>query len=216
MKPSETELAKSVIRWLRDMGWSIYQEVEVFERGRRADIVAVIEPKIWVIEVKCNHSMDVLEQALLWRPLSQYVSVAVPKKRHHRWFHEWCHNGLGIGWLAVDKWGYVTEIMTPQMNRQAETQFIRDALCEEQKTWCNAGSQHGYYTSFSHTRLKVVSLLRERPGLTMKEIFGELGRCHYCSTRTAATAMAAWVRKGSVQEIKAQRDGRLVRYYPMR
>lgn len=214
-KDSEVELAKCVVAWLMDQGWTVYQEVEVFERGARADIVAVIEPKLWVIEVKRTHGLGVLEQAINWRSLSHYVSVAVPKgKRGQRTqFRQWVHTASGIGWLSVGIHG-VEEYAAPQMNRLADVQYIRRALCEEQKTWCEAGNQHGYYTSFNHTRAKVLELLKDRPGLTMKEIFEDLGRCHYCSTRTAATALSAWVRRGVVNEIEPRRDGRYVRYYP--
>lgn len=213
-KMKETDIAKPVVSWLQDQGWTVYQEVEVKERGARADIVAIIEPKIWVIEVKRSYGLGVLEQALSWRSLSHYVSIAVPRgKRGQRTqFSHWIHRVSGIGWLCVGSWGVDTYV-DPQMNRRADVQYVRRALCEEQKIWCDAGSQHGHYTSFSHTRKKVFELLGERPGLTMKEIFDELGQCHYCSSKTAATALAAWIRKGVVNEIEARREGRHVRYY---
>ena len=93
-KMKETDIAKPVVSWLQDQGWTVYQEVEVKERGARADIVAIIEPKIWVIEVKRSYGLGVLEQALSWRSLSHYVSIAVPRGKRGQRTH------LATGFIA--------------------------------------------------------------------------------------------------------------------
>ena len=77
----ETDLAKSVIAWLQDLKWEVYQEVQVFSYGPIADIVATFGAITWVVETKISFSLKVMSQAEQWTPFSNLVSVAVPTGR---------------------------------------------------------------------------------------------------------------------------------------
>ena len=213
---AEVDLGRSIVVWLREQGWTVYQEVEIFTHGARADIVAVIEPKIWIIEVKLSHGMNVLEQASHWLWLAHYVSVAVPFKRcGHGHVAHLIHQTTGIGLLHGDAGGHVSEEISPRLNRRAEIKRVREALRDEHMIWCEAGSNNGgYYSNFNATKRKLIDLVNKTPGLTMKEIITELGRCHYISSQTARCALAQWIRKGAIKGVERQKEGRFVRYYP--
>jgi hypothetical protein len=74
----ETEVAAAVVAWLEEAGWDVYQEVQVKRFGRIADIVAVMERRVWIIECKTSLSMAVIGQAYDWQESVHWVSVAVP------------------------------------------------------------------------------------------------------------------------------------------
>ncbi|MEW6614016.1 MAG: MmcB family DNA repair protein [Thermodesulfobacteriota bacterium] len=80
-KMSEVEIAKVVIGWLQDLRWEVYQEVQIGACGPIADIVAVQDKLLWIIEVKRSLGLSVIGQALHWKTFCHYVSVAVPYKR---------------------------------------------------------------------------------------------------------------------------------------
>ena len=60
----ELELAKSVVEWLQDQHWEVYQEVQRY--STTADIVAVQGPLVWVVECKTSLSIGVMLQASRW------------------------------------------------------------------------------------------------------------------------------------------------------
>lgn len=73
----ETELAQPVVEWLESQHWDVYQEVEC--PGGYADIVAVRDNYLWIIECKTSFSLKVVEQAMGRR--AHFRSIAIPKTR---------------------------------------------------------------------------------------------------------------------------------------
>lgn len=214
---TEVELAKVVVSWLKDWGWEVYQEVGLHRGGRRVDIIAVIEPKIWFIECKMSYGMKVLEQAFRWINSAHYVSVAVPYTRE---FSDNClarklHSIIGLGLIQVSL-DDADEIISPRFNRKANTKRVLNALCEEHKHFTEAGSNYGgYFTAFAGTKKRFIQIVKSNPGISMKEILKKMGdEHHYASTVTAKTALAMWVRKGIIPEVNRVRDGRFIKYYP--
>lgn len=211
----ETDIAKVVVSWLRDWGWEVYQEVQFFG-SNRADIVAVIKPKIWIIEVKLHHGIKVLEQAHGWIPWSHYVSVAVPYKRGFAGnsLMRKVHEMTGIGLIRVNN-SDADEIIQPRMNRKADVKRLTSILTEEHKYFAEAGSNYGgYFTAFASTKKRFIKLITDCPGLTIKEIVEKLGTTHYASTTTAKIALSNYVRKGIISEVCLKREGKNIRYYP--
>jgi hypothetical protein len=49
---TEAELAEAVVAWLCDMGWTVYKEVLIQKSGKIADIVAVKDSEVWIVESK--------------------------------------------------------------------------------------------------------------------------------------------------------------------
>jgi hypothetical protein len=101
---TEADLARPLVVQLRDLGWRVYQEVEDYANGPRADIVATQGPIMWVVECKKSLSLDVLGQALGWLGKAHAVSVAVPASHRHSSGNDFAleaARAFGIGVLHV-------------------------------------------------------------------------------------------------------------------
>ncbi len=81
---TEAELAAGIVAWLQDRDWQVYQEVRPGYSGPRADIVATHGPVIWVVETKTSLSMELVGQALRWKPYANKVSIGIPMPRRQR------------------------------------------------------------------------------------------------------------------------------------
>ena len=91
-------------------GWKVSREVKL--RGRVADIVAVKDGEIAVVEVKSNVG-DVnlgIEQALHHKQAANLAYLAVPNERADQGVVSTCRN-LGLGLILVD--GGVREVVKP-------------------------------------------------------------------------------------------------------
>lgn len=98
---SERALAEAVVSWLRADGWSTFHEVEC--RGGRADIVAVRQGLVWLIETKLRAGLEVLAQALDKRRSGAHgVLVAVPAGPAAKLLAS-IAGRLGIGVITVDE-----------------------------------------------------------------------------------------------------------------
>lgn len=218
----ESDLAARVVQYLEEEGWEVYQEVEPRRWGSTADIVAVLGHVVWVIECKLSLSMDLLGQAMEWRGYAHKVSVAVPapkKNRHNSKRDLFIHNVCktwGVGWLEVQPsdWNHgVRERMRPGFNRRLVDNRVRDSLTEKHKTYAKAGTNtRKRWTPFQHTCDQIYSLVRQRPGITLKEIVDAVDH-HYASDSGARSSISIWVRKGVIKGVRAERDGRKLRFY---
>lgn len=98
---SERAMAEAVVSWLRADGWSTFHEVEC--RGGRADIVAVRQGLVWLIETKLRAGLEVLAQAIEKRRSGAHgVLVAVPAGPAAKLLAN-ISGRLGIGVITVDE-----------------------------------------------------------------------------------------------------------------
>ena len=77
----EAALGPPVIAWLESQGWDVYQEVESGRQSYRADIVAIKDKLVLVVELKTSLTFDLLYQAQRWRDKAHHVYAAVPACR---------------------------------------------------------------------------------------------------------------------------------------
>lgn len=215
----ETDLAKSVIAWLRDLKWEIYQEVQVFSYGPVADIVAVLGSVIWVIETKSSLNLDVMRQANNWRPFSNFVSVAVPVlKFRDGAFRYHILDLLGVGLLRVRRNEYfkeveVDELIRPVLNRHTGSR-LKESLREVHKTFAEAGNAEKIrWSPFQQTCSGVKKYVDAHPGATLKEVIDNV-KTHYHSTDTARSCISKWAEEGAIRGVKKVRDGKVCRFYP--
>ena len=207
----EIDIARTVIDWLE--GWDIYQEVQVFSGGNRADIIAVQGNIVWTIEVKLSLSLCLLSQASRWTKLSHFVSVAVPRGRNRKdsaaaEYLRW----KGIGYLCVTDG--IREQIKPRLNRKAVAYHIKNALCEQHKTFALAGNADGnYWTPYQETCRRILAKVKKNPGLTMKELIDGL-KHHYASSQSARCAIPKWADMGKIPGVELRRDGRFLKFYP--
>jgi hypothetical protein len=209
----EEELAARVVAWLSNQRWEVYQEVQVESYGRRADIVAVQGPVSWVIETKMSFGIGVLDQALYWVGMANYVSVATPYGRGIRsTVLKRSMESIGLGSLLVRDWG-IEERIHPRLQRRLRRD-IRKYLNEPQKTFAPAGNAHGArYTPFQETCRKIVDRVKIQPGIGIKELIDNI-ETHYLSSKTARSVLAKWIQQGVVKGVRAEYEGRALRLYP--
>jgi hypothetical protein len=183
----ETELAKPVIQWLSEQHWEIYQEVQFGYGGGVADIVAVRNGILWIIETKTSYSFAVLNQASRWG--AHYRSVAVPSARERDYRVALWYYQVGVIEVNFYKSGNTTEtevdehIPAPLMrSNHKQSKRYMDSLVELQKTYAAAGSQSGHHlTPYKNTMIEVKRTISANPGCTIKDLFEKHGRMHYSS-----------------------------------
>lgn len=208
MYKTEIELAKPVIAWLESYQWDVYQEVQY--RGKIADIVAVQNNIVWIIETKLVSSLKVIEQALQWKPFGHYVSVGVPPKSG-QWMFDRILELYGIGKLTS---GFlVTESVPPKLNRKAFSKKILDVLTPEHKTFSVAGNAEGSrLTPFTRTCADIVKEVKMNPGITLKELIQKV-KTHYATPATARVCITKWIGTKHI-DVRFEKVGKLLKLYP--
>jgi len=222
-KISEVDIARPVVEYLKDGGWTVYQEVETI--SGIADIVAVLDRRLWIVEVKNSLSLSLLAQADRWLGRAHWVSVAFPMMKHvgsmteGRRFAMKILEERGIGTIVVDfskKPVAVSEYRgTPaRMLRRPfpdSVRFIRDNLKEQQRTFANAGSRGGaHWTPYKESCGRIRRYVKTNPGTSVKKVVDELGKLHYATGSSARHSISAMAREGHIPGVIARRqDGKL-------
>ena len=189
---TEEELAQIVIQELKDWQWDIYQEVECY--GRVADIVAVKGRVQWVIEVKTSFGMKVMEQALRWKWICNYVSIAVPKVKNEFGKFLCRQNGIGIMTRFTESgrpWshGQMNEILKPSLHRKPGGIELK----EIQKNFCNAGSSKGgHWTPFKQTCMNLIEIVQRNEGMEFSQLIKDLDH-HYSSYGSARSCLLGFI-----------------------
>jgi hypothetical protein len=202
----ETDVARPVVEWFRDMGWEVYQEVE----GLNADIVAVLGRRIHIVECKRYLNFRVIRQAVHRLGFANWVSVAAPLK-------DYCSEAkiilehYGIGCISVDgRW--ISEQLAPRINRRPLPAYVFRCLDDRQKTFCEAGSPGGAsWSPFKRTCEMLRDIVELTPGIGLRAAIAAI-KHHYANERSARTSLAHWIRLGKVRGIRAE-SGRDLKLY---
>lgn len=215
-KPSEEQIAAVVVRWLEDLGYDVYQEVELVNGGIRADIVAKRGPELTIIETKATASLALLYQCLERRRFAHRVYAGVHVIRESAAFREVCEMA-GVGLLSVrlqdpyatvrdgSDWGRerVDEVVA---SRRWNTRPLKLAsrLRPEHKTHAKAGAQTGgHWSRWRDTCEQLARRVRVEPGITLKAAVKDVTH-HYSSARVFVSTMASHVREGRVAGVKLE------------
>lgn len=104
---------------------------------------------------------------------------------------------------------------SPRFRRDARlVESLRSKLTEQHKDFAAAGSQAGgYWTPFKETCGEVLRLVRQKPGITLKELMGSL-KHHYSSNASARSSLIYWADRGKIRGVRLERKGRLVHLFP--
>ena len=211
----ETELAKEVVDWLKKGEWTVYQEVQICSFGRRADIVAVRNSLVWVIETKTSLTFKVYEQAVNWTGYANYVSIGIPGKKQPNDFA--CkllkRDGVGVVWLNNnslefrkfnDNGDVVYEYLPPRLQRRT-TNSLKDALRSEHKDFCEAGSQSGGWTPFLATVTAIKRYLTRKEWVAQGEVIKAIVH-HYSTDTRCKQAIAQWIKAGVIKGIDRKKE----------
>jgi hypothetical protein len=228
---TESELAAHVVAWLQDQRWTVHEEVYC---GSVADIVAVMDRRIWVIETKRTMGVAVMDQADQWRQSVHWVSVATPGVKvastGHDRFVDSVLKDRGIGRLVVGRGrhkapylaGRVEIKLQPKMVRRPHPEWVskmRSALVPENAAGAPGGAKAGapgggYWTTWKATCRDLLREVERRPGMTLKAILDEVGSFHYQHIASARGALSSQLREGVIPGIRIKQDGRALRLYP--
>ncbi len=218
---SEVELAKVIIQYLKEMGWEIYQEVQISSGGNIADIVAKQGNLIWILECKLSLSLYLIAQAKEWKNFGHYVSIVTPTKRGSKSFYiaEDILKHYGIGHFEVSDYGYNKEFSiyqrsSPRLNRKAMVHHVKKYLTDTQKDWgAEAGNANKLrYTPFQDTKRQLIQTVKDYPGLTIKELIDSINH-HYSSDKNAKSSILQWIHKGIINELELKMEGRSYKVY---
>ncbi len=183
---TEADVARPVVAWLEEQHWDVYQEVQFINYGKVADIVAVRHKLLWVIEVKKSLTLSVLDQAYRWAtPLR---SIAVPKAKKQRDVAERLARAyFKVGIIEVGKssnysLGVYEKQPAPLLRGNYPTTRMLSKLTEKHKHYAEAGSnKRNHLTPYKNTMDDVKYFITKNPGCAIKDIYEDLGKCHYAS-----------------------------------
>lgn len=190
---SEEALGKILVSWLKESGWEVFQEVK--HCGHVADVVAKKCNVTWVIEIKSNPCLKVLEQAAYWFNRCNFVSVCTLSNKNIAAFEKICMNS-GIGLIVFGKTGKLSKNIEGRYFDPKYT--ISVSLCEQQKTYANAGNdQRDFFSPFKQTRDSFVAYVKANPGCTIKSVVESINH-HYKTDKQACSALLHWIKKGVI------------------
>lgn len=217
-KMKESDLAEIVIDWLEKQHWDVYQEVPVI--GGVADILAVRNNLVWIIETKTSMSFSVMNQA--YHRTAHYRSIAVPSSptRDRNFQERIAKLYLGIGILTIDKRKNINESVQPKLMREYHNQAknIIKKLIPEYKTYAKAGTNSGsYYTPYKQTIDSIKFFLSRHPNSTLKEIIAFLTgsnghRHHYSSVNSAKTCLRKALENWESDWCNVEKNGKEIIY----
>jgi hypothetical protein len=208
-KIEETAIAAVVVRHFQDIGADVYQEVTLGSASARADIVAVSGSVIHVIECKVAFGLKVVDQAWGWRRFAHRVSVAVlGSSGRNRVLYQFCkEEGIGIYEVDVPIEQYWRELrcrehLAPRFYRRADTKRLAKALCEQQKTYAEAGNAAGkFWSPFKNTCSQLREAVAKQPGLPIRAYIERI-KHHYNSDKNAISSLHKWIARGDVDGVK--------------
>ncbi len=220
IKLTEVDVAKPVVQWLKDFNWEVYQEVSPPHTSRCADILAVQNNIVWIIEVKRSLSLSLLEQINHWKHKVHYVSIAIPQTKNR--FDRTRHYGFnllkqnGIGCFSVTHRPCISKVreeVEPSLHRKVNCQYIIDSLMEEHKTFAEAGNADGKrWTPFKHTCTNITRMVTENPGILFKDLMINVTH-HYASTNSARSSIKYWIESGIIDNIVFKKENKQLRVY---
>lgn len=211
LKRSEVDVAKQVIKWLEEYHWEIYQEVKFKFTGGVADIVAVQNNLIWIIETKTILGLKVIEQADKWRYLANYVSIATPGGPNNNFIDD-ILKWKKIGRIIVNE-NDCYEPIGAFLNRKALTDKIKKGLNEKHKTYAEAGNNKGrYWSPFKETCRQILLVVMRENGILLNDLIHKINH-HYHTPASAKTSIVEWTKRGYIQGIEVRLENNKYRFY---
>lgn len=209
---SEAELAQKVVSWLQADSWDVHQEVDVsrvraIHHDGRADIVAVKDSRVRVVEVKKHLSFELIYQGRRWVGFAHDVYLAIPfsKRTTGRDFACEVAKQNGIGVLQVtqlfpheESWGKPVKVLSEGPVREHINSALFEALRPEHKTAAVAGTNRGgHHTAFKATCAALRAHAEAFPGTTLRSALQLLDH-HYSSVSSGVHSLIQWWEAGKV------------------
>jgi len=216
---SERDVAAIMIQGLRDEGWQVWQEVQgPYQLDSIADIMAIRDKLVWVVEVKKSMSLALIEQANQWKWRTHFVSVCVMDTKGEskgRRIASKILKDLGIGLFEIqpeydEPYGRIRENIQPALNRNPSKtciKYFRD-LDPVLQDFAEAGGKgSGHWTPFADTVAQLQAYIIKNPDCTFREAMEAINH-HYASHSTARSSISKWLDLGKVKGLKKVYKGR--------
>lgn len=187
---SEAEVAHIIELWLKGQGWTVYKEVKPKTGTTIADIVAIKDGEIWIVETKLHFGTQVLEQAYKWSKVAHKVSIGIPANNYANIVLNHFMNSHGIGQILVyaptnDRPGYCkNHIDATKKDDPPYKAYILGSLHEKQLDSVAGVKGGGYVTPYSLTIDNVKEFLKTNGPSTMEQIVS--GIKHHYTSKTSA------------------------------
>jgi len=219
----ETELATAVMEWLEEQWWDCYPEAQFRSYGGRADIAAVRDGRLWIVECKCSLSMALLNQAHDWTGAAHYVSVAAPSKKRRGQYGgvvDFFLREKGMGHIKITEgWDGTLapyEILPPRLHRYAHhrAKELIGLLHPDMKRYKPGNANSDFSSPFNRTMRAVVDYIKWHPGCTQKDIVDNVPH-HYGCSATARSCIPKWLAwEPDKYRVRTEQEGRMLRFYP--
>ena len=219
MITTEAQVAEVAVAWFEEMGWDVYQEVQLDQGGPRADIIAVRGRVVTACEVKLSKTLKLAGQALNWRKFANYVWVVTMDKpntydRASKVAFERIMSYEGIGCARVQQ-GMFRVDLDARLLRIADTGVILDRLHPKMKTVLSAGSRSGgQWTEYRESCSKIAQWVEKHPGCTLKQLVDELGVMHYSNLQSARSCLKTNLITGKVHGVRYEICGKHINLFP--
>jgi hypothetical protein len=214
---SEEALAEMVVKWLKNNGWTVYQEVQLNRYGSTiADIVAEKAGIYWIIECKLNFSFSVMSQADRWKNFANFVSIACPYTKVWPFKEKLCKL-LDIGVITVayersyscystnivDKHGIIERV--PKIEQILLHKSLINCLTEKHKTFAKAGNNYGArLTPFKLTVENLIAYVKQNNGCLLKEAIKNI-KHHYSTNNSAKGCLSRLINSDVIKELYIER-----------
>ncbi len=215
VRAAEIDVARPVVLSLQAQNWDVYQEVPAL--GCTADIVAVRENVVMVVESKTSMTLSLIGQAKGWVDKAHIIYVAVPHRASDSASEgaKWVCSLTGIGLIYVSKSGTVSSIVGARVNESANPKKILEALNPRQKDGSiPAGTSSGQtWSRWRVTVAELAELVQKNPGLSLKVALSKI-KTHYSSIYSAFQALSKQALRGEIPGIRAEAREHDVMLYP--
>lgn len=208
-RKDEKEIGKVILNYLQAYNWDVYQEVLISPIGRIADIIAVQNNKVWIIECKTSFNLSVLEQANTWMKYANYISICIPKthrrdkQTRNNIFGKSICKKLNMGCLEITRDAQVVESIKPSLQRKSLSNVIISQLKEEHKHFAQAGSRNGYYTPFKNTCKELIDFVKSKKECKLTDAINSINH-HYSTPYSAKNMIRHWIETGIIHNLSIQ------------
>jgi hypothetical protein len=196
-KLAEKDMAKHVVKYLDDLGYTTYKEVAIAGGGSdRADIYAVSARLAVSVETKTSFSIKVIEQAWAWVGRAHLAFIAVPasKTKAERLFACDICAMLGIGVLEVSAQGAVRVALNARLHPTPRLPKLYD----EQRDSVAGNADNDYVTPYKLTAVQVKQFMAGRKSATIREVVLNI-KHHYANPASARASLAKLIGMGVIE-----------------
>ena len=180
----ESDLYAPTKEWLEKHNYDVYPEIQVFDYGAVADVVATRrvngKPEVVIIELKTSLSVALMEQCWAWRNYAHKIYACVPALKRYTNSRPGIRylNRDGTGLLEVQRGTFrgtqhhVLEQLSPKVYAKPYLKWI-EKLTDLHKEWVDGGSVGSQHlTPYKITMLGVKEYVEAHPEkwIPMKEI----------------------------------------------